>query len=338
MIFGRGRRRKDVSDFQQALRRSLRAAVEGDSARAQTWLERAVELDSADFDAYQALARVYRDRGEIGRAIRMHQNLLLRTDLVYEERSRARLELARDLEAGGFVDRALACYEALLAERPRDPDVLAAFASLQIEQGDAEGAEASVARLRRLDAERAADLAERIGARWPERGQDRRSGGIVSRFVAGLGGRRRADGAERALRLRLERAADDHPARIELARLLQARGRREAARALLRSGLAQAPRALALHRALGRLVLSDASAGDCVEAYRGLLDALDARDARDALDARDARDAHDGRDEAAGALAGSGAADPAPDESERDVGAPPPDAFSARARRQGKNS
>ena len=39
--------------------------------RAQTWLERAVELDGSDFDAYLALARLYRDRGEIGCTIRM---------------------------------------------------------------------------------------------------------------------------------------------------------------------------------------------------------------------------------------------------------------------------
>lgn len=275
MIFGRGRRRRDVSDFQQALRRSLRAAVEGDTTRAQAWLERAVELDSADFDAYQALARLYRDRGEIGRAIRMHQNLLLRTDLADEDRVLARLELARDLEAGGFLDRALASFEELHAERPRDPEILASFATMLIGRGDAARAETVVARLRRLDAERAEELARRLDARWPERAAERRRGGIVSRFVAGLGGRQRGDGVERELRARLERAADDHPARIELARHALARGRREEARALLARGLGLDARAIPLHVALGRLVLADGSLEEALEAYRRLLDVLD---------------------------------------------------------------
>lgn len=330
MIFGRGRRRKDVSDFQQALRRSLRAAVEGDAARAQTWLERAVELDSADFDAYQALARVYRDRGEIGRAIRMHQNLLLRTDLADAERRHARLELARDLEAGGFLERALASCQALLAERPRDPEVLAALAAMQIERGDAEGAEASVARLRRLDGERAEALGSRLAARWPERAVARRSGGIVSRFVARLGGRGREEAAEGALRLRLERDADDHPARIELARLLHARGLRDEARSLLRSGLAQAPRSLALHRALGRLVLCDESSEDCVEAYRALLDALDLRD--------DAAAAEPDATAAAPVGAAPDATLAASDRAQPDAGTAPPGAVTARAGRGGRSS
>lgn len=274
MIFGRGRRRGDVSDFQQALRRSLRAAVEGDPARAQTWLERAVELDSADFDAYQALARLYRDRGEIGRAIRMHQNLLLRTDLAEDERLLARLELARDLEAGGFLERACAGYEELLAERPRDPEILAALASLAIGRGEAERSEALVARLRRLDAARADALEQRMNGRWPERRHARRRGGLVSRFVTGLGGHRHEDRIEQALRARLERGANDAPARLELARHVLARGRREEARTLLVHGLELAADSIPLHVALGRLLLEEGRVEEALAAYGRLLDAL----------------------------------------------------------------
>ena len=103
-----GRRRSAVDprkagSVESALRRALRAAVAGDWPSAESWLERIVEADSADLDAYHALARLYREQGDIGRAIRMHQNLLLRTGLSKVQKTEALLELARDFDAGGFV-------------------------------------------------------------------------------------------------------------------------------------------------------------------------------------------------------------------------------------------
>lgn len=184
MIFGSRPGRGAQSEFERAVRRSLRASIEGDPARAQTWLERAVELDSSDVDVYQALARLYRERGEIGRAIRMHQNLLLRTDLERVEQGRAKLELARDFEAGGFAERALATLEELVAERPRDPEAVEEMAWALLGRGDRERAASLAARLRRLDPERARPLSERLGSG----GRPGRSG-LVSRFVSRLGGR-----------------------------------------------------------------------------------------------------------------------------------------------------
>jgi len=166
MIFGGKAGRGGRIEFDRALRRSLRASIEGDPARAQTWLERAVELDSSDVDVYQALARLYRDRGEVGRAIRMHQNLLLRDDLERGERARVKLELARDYEAGGFLERALATLEELLEERPRDPEVVEEMALALLSRGDRARSATLTAHLRRLDPERT---------------------GLVSRFVARFG-------------------------------------------------------------------------------------------------------------------------------------------------------
>ena len=107
-----------------AWRRSLRASVAEDWASAETWLERIVEADSSDLDAYHALARLYRRQGAIGRAIRMHQNLMLRTDLPKEARGEALFELARDFEEGGFTERAAASYEELIDSQPRHAESL----------------------------------------------------------------------------------------------------------------------------------------------------------------------------------------------------------------------
>ena len=142
-----------------ALRRSLRAAVAGDWSAAETWLERIVQVDSTDLDAYHALARLYRSQGAIDRAIRMHQNVLLRRELGRKERAEALLELARDFDAGGFGERAAAGYEEVLDAQPRNREALRRLVVLLREQRAYDRALALVKRLRRLDRE-AADAAE----------------------------------------------------------------------------------------------------------------------------------------------------------------------------------
>jgi lipopolysaccharide biosynthesis regulator YciM len=140
-------------EIARAWRRSLRAAIAGDWPGAETWLERIVEADSQDLDAYHALARLYRQQGSIGRAIRMHQNLLLRSELTRETRMQALLELARDFEAGGYRERAAATYEEILGTQPRSLEVLERLVSLLHDLGEFSRALSLVRRLRRRDRE-----------------------------------------------------------------------------------------------------------------------------------------------------------------------------------------
>lgn len=151
-----------AGEIERAWRRSLRAAISGDLPGAETWLERIVEADSQDLDAYHALARLYRQQGAIGRALRMHQNLLLRSELNLDARREALLELARDFEAGGYVERAAATYEELLSGQPRNAEVLERLVSLLHELREFPRALALVRRLRRRDPEIGRRLEVRI--------------------------------------------------------------------------------------------------------------------------------------------------------------------------------
>jgi lipopolysaccharide biosynthesis regulator YciM len=90
---------------------ALLSVFDQDLDRAEEALVRAVRSDVDGIESYLALARLYRMRGEIGRAIRVHQNLLLRDDLSREQRLRALADLGADFRQGGFEDRAIACYE-----------------------------------------------------------------------------------------------------------------------------------------------------------------------------------------------------------------------------------
>ncbi len=123
-----------------ALREALRCALVGDLAAAERALAEAARLDPSSVEPYLALASVYRARGEIGRAIQIHQNLLLRTDLAEALRREGRLQLALDFKGGGFLGRASAAFEEILESEPRNRRALLELERLRVESGDWEAA------------------------------------------------------------------------------------------------------------------------------------------------------------------------------------------------------
>jgi len=71
-------------------------------------------LRSEAADVYMALGEMFRSKGEIGRAVRIHQNLLARPDLQKSMHLQAHLALATDFQTGGLLDRALYQYQKAL--------------------------------------------------------------------------------------------------------------------------------------------------------------------------------------------------------------------------------
>ena len=127
----RERRRQGAPrDADEALRWALLAVLDSDHARAETLLARAAELDSSSLEPYLALARFYRQRGEVGRAIHVHQNLLLRDDLDPAQITAVLADLAADFRQGGFLRRAIAGYEEVIGRDPRHREALRALVSL----------------------------------------------------------------------------------------------------------------------------------------------------------------------------------------------------------------
>ncbi|MEA3292831.1 MAG: lipopolysaccharide assembly protein LapB, partial [Pseudomonadota bacterium] len=78
----------------------------------QVFLE-AVEVDSETVEMHLALGNLYRRRGEIERATRIHQNLVARTDLDKDLRAHALYELAQDYLKAGLFDRAENLFQEL---------------------------------------------------------------------------------------------------------------------------------------------------------------------------------------------------------------------------------
>ncbi|MDX8394590.1 MAG: heat-shock protein [Mariprofundales bacterium] len=71
-------------------------------------------LHTETAEVYLALGGLFRKRGEIGRAVRIHQNLLARPELPEHLRIQAHLALGNDFQSGGFLERALRQYAKVL--------------------------------------------------------------------------------------------------------------------------------------------------------------------------------------------------------------------------------
>ncbi len=67
---------------------------------------RMVEVDSETVETHLALGNLFRRRGEVDRAIRIHQNLIARPMLSRDQRAQALLELGEDYMRAGLFDRA----------------------------------------------------------------------------------------------------------------------------------------------------------------------------------------------------------------------------------------
>src|SRR3984893_19525178 len=77
-----------------------------------------MEANPETVETHFALGSLYRRRGEVERAIRIHQNLLARKELAPEHREQALLALAQDYLRAGVLDRAEGLFQQV-SEVPR---------------------------------------------------------------------------------------------------------------------------------------------------------------------------------------------------------------------------
>ncbi|EJC65222.1 lipopolysaccharide assembly protein LapB [Alcaligenes ammonioxydans] len=75
------------------------------------------KLDPETTELHFALGSLFRRRGEMERAIRVHQSLLSRADLPVADRENAQFQIAQDFLKAGMLDRAEAAFEAVRETR-----------------------------------------------------------------------------------------------------------------------------------------------------------------------------------------------------------------------------
>lgn len=72
-----------------------------------------LEVDTETVETHLALGSLFRKRGEVDRAIRIHQNLIARPTLTKQQRAHALYELAQDYMSAGLLDRSEALFSDL---------------------------------------------------------------------------------------------------------------------------------------------------------------------------------------------------------------------------------
>ena len=112
----RGVECRESTDYIQG----MHAMLTGDTDAAIEHLSRVVEMSTEPVEVYLALGYLYRRRGQVDRAIRVHQSLLSRPNLTEEEKVLALNALGSDFRTGGFMDRASKTFREAQALDPKD--------------------------------------------------------------------------------------------------------------------------------------------------------------------------------------------------------------------------
>ena len=91
-------------------------------------LTKAAGLDVAALEIHLILGNLYREKGQVSKAIQIHQSLLRRSRLTTLEHAHVMLCLGLDFKRGGFVDRA---FEAFSEVARLDPENQYALLNLE---------------------------------------------------------------------------------------------------------------------------------------------------------------------------------------------------------------
>jgi lipopolysaccharide biosynthesis regulator YciM len=97
-------------------------------------LSSASRVDADALEIHLILGNVYRERGQVARAIQVHQNLLQQPKLSRVEHAYVLLCLGLDFKRGGFVDRALEAFNEVLSLDPDNQYALLYLQKLHEEQ------------------------------------------------------------------------------------------------------------------------------------------------------------------------------------------------------------
>lgn len=144
------------------------------------------ELDKDTFETQVALGHLFRRRGEVDRAIRLHQALAQRNDLSDAQKVQALSALGEDYMRSGLLDRAETVFTDLAELDQRAPQALKHLIGIyQAER----------------DWEKAIENAQRYEAATGEP-----MGKLVGQFECELAERHRANGAAEAARAAIKRA------------------------------------------------------------------------------------------------------------------------------------
>jgi lipopolysaccharide biosynthesis regulator YciM len=128
-----------------------------------------LDVESETVETHLALGNLFRRRGEVDRAIRIHQNLVARENLDKEERALALLELGLDYMRSGLLDRAESLFQELLSLKMYELRALQQLADIYQQEQDWEKA---IDTNRQLERQSGQDLSQSIAHMYLEQAEE----------------------------------------------------------------------------------------------------------------------------------------------------------------------
>jgi lipopolysaccharide biosynthesis regulator YciM len=142
--------RREQKDSPKAYYKGLNLLLNDQHDKAIDAFIEAVQQDPDTSDLHFALGNLFRRRGEVDRAIRVHENLIARPTLSAEQKTAAVLELGEDYMRAGLLDRAEALFTDLVALEARAPSALKHLIGIYQQERDWHKAIDHARRLERL--------------------------------------------------------------------------------------------------------------------------------------------------------------------------------------------
>lgn len=138
----------------EAFYRGIQYILSNDHDQAIEELTKLVQVNSDTIETYMTLGNLFRSKGDIDRAIRIRQSIILRPNMDEEIKLRALFELGLDYRKGGFLNRALDIFLKLAPEDSSNVKILQEIERIYEEMKDWENAyhtRKSISRLTKSD-------------------------------------------------------------------------------------------------------------------------------------------------------------------------------------------
>ncbi len=110
----------DGSKLLRTYFRGLSYVLANETDKAVAEFVKVAQVNTTTAEIYLALGQLYRNSGEVERAIRVHRDILLRPNLPDDIRQQTFFEIGLDYKKAGFLDRACRTFEELLEHTPTD--------------------------------------------------------------------------------------------------------------------------------------------------------------------------------------------------------------------------
>lgn len=158
LLLGGWRRRNKVEEINSTVNKGDTAFFKGiqyilsnDPNHAIEEFTKSVQVNSDTIETYVALGNLYRSKGDIERAIRIRQSLILRPNIDERIKLRAMFDLGLDYRKGGFLNRALKTFQEVVQKNPSDVETLKEIERLYEELKDWENAYRTRQKIARLE-------------------------------------------------------------------------------------------------------------------------------------------------------------------------------------------